>query len=72
MGRNTLYGSFDVGHTWNPLIPRDVSVSPLVFANSARGWAVAQPGIFRSIDGGAKWMLTRLPRDFPPPVAVQP
>ena len=78
MGRNTLYGSFDVGHTWSPLIPRDLAfpgdggVGPVVFANSERGWAVAQPGIFRSIDGGATWTLTRLPRDFPPPVAIQP
>lgn len=63
LGRGTLFRTDDGGRTWREAIPYEIAdpldggVGPAFFVDSMHGWLAAQPGLFRTVDGGEHWGL---------------
>lgn len=68
MGRSTLYGSFDAGQTWAPVINDDASIGGadsvrfLGFGDVLHGLATSASTRWVTADGGRTWAAVTLPR----------
>ena len=68
MGRSTVFGSFDAGQTWSPVVDDEAarggaaSVRVLGFGDELHGFAAGSSTPWVTVDGGLTWSRVSLPR----------